>query len=207
MSFQQKIAWLNLVVAAAAASSYLALWPLIGPWRAMGAFGLLGFAGVSGILYWREARPGHVVADERDQLISLKSMAIAKSVIWVGLIVAFVVALQSIGDDGTVSVRGLAMVVWWAICLFSWCCPSPRWSCIESNSSMSKSGLSNEIRRLRFEHGQMTQEQLAERVAVTRQTIIALESGRYAPSLPLALRIAKVFDVRVEDVFQLNGEA
>jgi len=72
---------------------------------------------------------------------------------------------------------------------------------------MSKSGLSNEIRRLRFEHGQMTQEQLAERVAVTRQTIIALESGRYAPSLPLALRIARVFDVQVEDVFQLNGES
>lgn len=72
---------------------------------------------------------------------------------------------------------------------------------------MGKSGLSNEIRRLRFEQGQMTQQQLAERVAVTRQTIIALESGRYAPSLPLALRIAKVFNVKVEDVFQLNGES
>ena len=72
---------------------------------------------------------------------------------------------------------------------------------------MSKCGLTNAIRRLRFEHGEMTQEELASRVAVTRQTIIALEAGRYAPSLPLALRIASVFDVKVEDVFQLNGES
>ncbi len=71
---------------------------------------------------------------------------------------------------------------------------------------MSKSGLTNHIRRLRFEHGEMTQQDLGDRVEVTRQTIIALEAGRYAPSLPLALRIARVFDVKVEDVFQLNGE-
>lgn len=71
---------------------------------------------------------------------------------------------------------------------------------------MGKSGLTNEIRRLRFEHEEMTQQDLADRVAVTRQTIIALEAGRYAPSLPLALRIARVFDVKVENVFQLNGE-
>ncbi len=71
---------------------------------------------------------------------------------------------------------------------------------------MGKSGLTNEIRRLRFEHAEMTQQDLADQVAVTRQTIIALEAGRYAPSLPLAIRIARVFDVKVEDVFQLNGE-
>jgi len=71
---------------------------------------------------------------------------------------------------------------------------------------MGKSGLTNEIRRLRFEHEEMTQQDLADRVAVTRQTIIALESGRYAPSLPLAMRIARIFDVNVEDVFQLNGK-
>jgi len=52
----------------------------------------------------------------------------------------------------------------------------------------------------------MTQQSLADQVSVTRQTIIALEAGRYAPSLPLALRIANVFDVSVEDVFQLIGE-
>ena len=65
-------------------------------------------------------------------------------------------------------------------------------------------GIENTIRRLRFERGEMTQQDLAERVGVTRQTIIALEAGRYAPSLPLAVRIARVFGVGVEDVFQID---
>jgi putative transcriptional regulator len=65
-------------------------------------------------------------------------------------------------------------------------------------------GIENTIRRLRFERGEMTQQDLAERVGVTRQTIIALEAGRYAPSLPLAVRIARVFGVTVEDVFQID---
>jgi len=63
--------------------------------------------------------------------------------------------------------------------------------------------LTNQIRRLRFDHGEMTQQALAERVDVTRQTIIALEANQYAPSLLLAFRIAKVFNVTVHDVFQL----
>jgi putative transcriptional regulator len=71
---------------------------------------------------------------------------------------------------------------------------------------MPKPELTNKIRELRAAQGELTQEQLAERVSVTRQTIIALESGRYSPTLPLALRIAKVFKVPVEDVFQLNGK-
>jgi putative transcriptional regulator len=62
--------------------------------------------------------------------------------------------------------------------------------------------LKNQIRRLRFEHGEMTQQALADGAGVARQTIIALESGRYAPSLILAFRIAGVFGVKVEDVFQ-----
>jgi putative transcriptional regulator len=61
--------------------------------------------------------------------------------------------------------------------------------------------LTNNLRRLRFDNGEMTQQALADRVGVTRQTIIALESGKYAPSLMLALRIARVFDVNVEAVF------
>jgi putative transcriptional regulator len=62
--------------------------------------------------------------------------------------------------------------------------------------------LANRIRRLRFDNGEMTQQALAERVGVTRQTIIALEGGKYAPSLLLAFRLAAAFGVRVEDVFQ-----
>ena len=64
--------------------------------------------------------------------------------------------------------------------------------------------IENTIRRLRFECGEMTQQDLAARVGVTRQTIIALEAGRYAPSLPLAVRIARVFGVGVEDVFLID---
>lgn len=62
--------------------------------------------------------------------------------------------------------------------------------------------IDNTIRRLRFEHAEMTQEVLAQACGVTRQTIIALEAGRYAPSLELAFRIARAFGVGVEDVFQ-----
>jgi putative transcriptional regulator len=67
---------------------------------------------------------------------------------------------------------------------------------------MAKSDLRNQIRRLRFENGEMTQEQLAGRVGVTRQTILAIEAGKYAPSLPLAFRIAQTFGVPIEQVFQ-----
>lgn len=62
--------------------------------------------------------------------------------------------------------------------------------------------IANHIRRLRFEHGEMTQGQLAERIGMTRQTIAAIEAGRYSPSLEAAFRIARVFGVGVEDVFK-----
>jgi len=64
--------------------------------------------------------------------------------------------------------------------------------------------LQNRIRRLRFDHNEMTQQQLADKAGVTRQTIIALEANRYVPSLVLALRIARAFGVGVDDVFQLE---
>jgi putative transcriptional regulator len=65
--------------------------------------------------------------------------------------------------------------------------------------------LTNRIRRLRFEHGEMTQQALAERVGVTRQTILALEAGKYTPSLTLAFRLARAFGLPVEGVFQYDG--
>jgi putative transcriptional regulator len=71
---------------------------------------------------------------------------------------------------------------------------------------MGSNRLSNNIRRLRFEHDQMTQQQLADKAGVTRQTIIAMESGRYAPSLPLAFKIARTFGISIEDVFQFENE-
>ena len=62
--------------------------------------------------------------------------------------------------------------------------------------------VTNAIRALRFAHGEMTQADLAERVGVTRQTVIAIEQGRYSPSLEMAFRIARVFGVGLDDVFQ-----
>lgn len=70
-----------------------------------------------------------------------------------------------------------------------------------------KSPFSNRIRRLRFDRDEMTQEELARLVRVTRQTIIALEANRYVPSLLLAVRIARAFGVAVDDVFQMQEEA
>jgi putative transcriptional regulator len=71
---------------------------------------------------------------------------------------------------------------------------------------MVNSEIRNNIRRLRFDNGEMTQQQLADRVGVTRQTIIAIEAGKYAPSLTLAFRIARTFGLPVEDVFQYDDE-
>ena len=69
-------------------------------------------------------------------------------------------------------------------------------------SSEKVEALTNRIRKLRFDNGEMTQQALAEKICVTRQTIIALEAGKYVPSLLLAMRLATAFGVRVEDVFQ-----
>ena len=71
----------------------------------------------------------------------------------------------------------------------------------ETSTDMAGTPIGNQIRRLRFERGEMTQETLAQTCGVTRQTIIALEAGKYAPSLELAFRIARAFGVGVEDVF------
>ena len=67
---------------------------------------------------------------------------------------------------------------------------------------MAKAEIRNKVRRLRFENGEMTQQQLADRAACTRQTIVALEQGKYVPSLALAFRIARAFGAPLEEVFQ-----
>ena len=67
---------------------------------------------------------------------------------------------------------------------------------------MKPTAVTNDIRRLRFEQGELTQAELADRVGVTRQTIIAIEQGRYSPSLEMAFQIARVFGVPLDEVFQ-----
>jgi len=65
--------------------------------------------------------------------------------------------------------------------------------------------ITNTIRRLRFDHGEMTQADLAARIGMTRQTIAAVEAGKYSPSLEAAFRIAEVFGQPLETVFQWTG--
>jgi putative transcriptional regulator len=71
---------------------------------------------------------------------------------------------------------------------------------------MVKRRINNNIRKLRFFHNEMTQQELAQKVGVTRQTIIAMEQGKYAPSLELAFRIALAFNVPLDEVFSYEPE-
>ncbi len=70
---------------------------------------------------------------------------------------------------------------------------------------MTETRLKNRIRRLRFENGEMTQEELARRAGCTRQTINAIEAAKYGPSLELAFKIARVFGVGIEEVFRYGN--
>lgn len=66
--------------------------------------------------------------------------------------------------------------------------------------------ITNDIRLLRHRHGDMTQQELADRIGVTRQTVNAIEGNKYSPSLEVAFRIALVFGVTIGQVFQYNGQ-
>ena len=67
------------------------------------------------------------------------------------------------------------------------------------------SQISNEIRKLRFAHNEMTQQALADAIGVTRQTVIAIEKNKYSPSLEAAFKIAEVFGVSLDEVFQYRS--
>jgi putative transcriptional regulator len=71
---------------------------------------------------------------------------------------------------------------------------------------MGENRIGNHIRKLRFNNGEMTQQELADKVGVTRQTIIAMESNKYSPSLDLAFRIALVFNLPLTEVFFYTPE-
>jgi putative transcriptional regulator len=71
---------------------------------------------------------------------------------------------------------------------------------------MTKTAITNKIRRLRFDRGEMTQQELAERVGVTRQTVNAIELGKYSPSLEVAFRIAFTFGVAIDEVFAYEAD-
>ena len=70
---------------------------------------------------------------------------------------------------------------------------------------MGKTAVRNQIRKLRFEHGEMTQAELASRIGVTRQTVVAIDHEKYSPSLEVAFRIARVFGVPLESAFRYEA--
>ena len=72
---------------------------------------------------------------------------------------------------------------------------------------MTKGRIRNNVRKLRFLGSEMTQQELAEKIGVTRQTVIAIEQDKYSPSLDVAFRIARVFGVPLEEVFQYETDA
>lgn len=71
---------------------------------------------------------------------------------------------------------------------------------------MKRQHISNDIRKMRFLHDEMTQQQLADAVGVTRQTIVAIEKGKYPPTLEISFRIAHVFGAKLEEIFQYFPE-
>ncbi|MES2603812.1 MAG: helix-turn-helix transcriptional regulator [Pseudomonadota bacterium] len=72
---------------------------------------------------------------------------------------------------------------------------------------MASTPITNNIRRLRFDANEMTQAELAERIGVTRQTVLAIEAAKYSPTLELAFKIARVFNVPLDAVFQYEAES
>lgn len=79
-----------------------------------------------------------------------------------------------------------------------------RYTIIERVFKMGKSIIQNNIRRLRFDNDEMTQQVLADKVNVSRQTIVAIEKGNYSPSLELAFRISHIFNKKLEEVFSYD---
>ena len=83
-----------------------------------------------------------------------------------------------------------------------------QWPCFTIAGARNvKSQISNDIRRLRFENNEMTQQALADAIGLTRQTVIAIEKNRYSPSLEAAFKIAEVFGVGLGEVFQYGPKA
>lgn len=80
------------------------------------------------------------------------------------------------------------------------------WFITEEECEMAKCNIQNNIRKLRFYNDEMTQQQLADKVGVTRQTIVAIEKGKYSPTLELAFKMAHVFKTPLEEIFSYTPE-
>ena len=135
-------------------------------------------------------------ADIRDKQIERHGDRIGQAIVAFGALGALVLAMLEVD------------LFWIGNTLFFIGAVGARWGTIVSIrayrgcSVVKATRVTNTIRALRFAHGEMTQAELAERLGVTRQTVIAIEQGRYSPSLEMAFQIARVFGVALDEVFQ-----
>ena len=139
------------------------------------------------------------IADERDKLIDLRGTKVTYSVSSLGVFISMLTFASWSAAIGDVHLAHLLWQSWpRLLAIFQDC------FFIGGGSKMSKCLVSNNIRKLRFFHDEMTQKELAEKVSVTRQTIVAIEKAKYSPSLELAFRIALVFDEPLTAVFSYD---
>ena len=210
MSFREKSAWITLISVLICFGAYFAevFSRFAGEHRFGGGLRSLHLlllsvvalvalqVGLTLIAAWTTPKAGRGPADERETQIQQRAHTLGYHVLTALALALFAPAhfghsgeLRPVGGgdrrpdggggpDRHVPARGLSRL------------PSP---------------ISNQIRRLRFEHGEMTQSELAERIGMTRQTIAAIEAGKYSPSLEAAFRIAQVFEANLDDVFQWTG--
>ena len=155
------------------------------------------------VLRLRYPNDARTPKDEREQLIDLKALRLAAYVYFAGSFIAIFVTIHlAYGGAGAVGVSVLMAFVVAEIVNYT-----ARIIYYRLGSWMGGSAITNIIRRLRFEHREMTQQELAERIGVTRQTVNAIEAGKYSPSLEVAFRIAEVFGLRVDEVFGYQKRA
>ena len=213
MNRVQKIARWTLIWAAIAlglaAIAVTVLYSLFGfpiAYSGMAFLGLFGFVGIGSWIYPKEK--GAVTCDERDRLINqraaLASFGASYLVMGAGCMIPFFVLGYKAQISGLLAAGYLHgrrhHLFRRSLCRH----PGPVWLRLPSGDQrMTPSPeITNQIRRLRFENGEISQQQLADRVGVTRQTILAIEANKYSPSLALAFRIARAFNRTVEEVFQ-----
>ena len=139
-------------------------------------------------------------ADELDKLIELKSMRNGYYIFIIGF--AFAMIAVVLGFSPTT----MFIILYVSGFISDVSGTSHHYICIREEFNMKKCHIHNNIRKLRFTHNEMTQQQLADIVGVTRQTIVSIEKGNYSPSLELAFRIARHFNLTIEEVFTFEEE-
>ncbi len=213
MSFREKTAWVTLISLVLVSLMYWLHvpslfkphprgWVLAALGISIGTF-LLIEAVAWLVFFLRNPKEARTPKDEREQLIALKATRIAYGVFTAGRIPRRPGGAAS----GRCRSRGPGHVGSDRVRAGPAGTQRGHHHLLPPRRVMTSTAVTNNIRRLRFEHREITQQELADRIGVTRQTVNAIEAGKYSPSLEVAFRIAKVFGLRLEEVFQFGERA